>query len=277
MHPLQPVSRLVAAAAAAACACLLATPLTGAELTCRPDEEFKVAVNGEHDDTAQVLLTDAPGKFLVEIPKESRTVLVDMHEKRAFAVARQDVWRTADGVVHVDDRFSWTAPTYAFTLDESSMRFNTGVSDVQLVRVTPPRPDEKLLGYAVSEPAPAPAQGKAAKKPRPEQHPLSARDCLKLVDLPVTGVPGCAKFVAVSNVCDTPVHASVVRTEILKIGRLPQTLMFDLPPGGEETLGCSWWSGAAAPASHEIGPAVYLTQPAPAPRASRPPGGTSSN
>jgi len=49
----------------------------------------------------------------------------------------------------------------------------------------------------------------------------------------------------------------VQRTEHLMTGTLPQ--VFDVTVArGEQWIGCSWWTGAMAPADHEIAGAGYL-------------------
>jgi hypothetical protein len=71
-------------------------------------------------------------------------------------------------------------------------------------------------------------------------------------------VPGCTRFVFLRNTCDAAVVAQLQRTEHLMTGTLPQLFTETVPAGSELALGCSWWSGAMAPAQHQIVGASFL-------------------
>ena len=79
----------------------------------------------------------------------------------------------------------------------------------------------------------------------------SATACLQLESRSaVPGTLGCMKFVYLRNSCDVHVVAKVRRTQHLISGTLRQAFPVVVPPGGEQSLGCAWWSGAMAPSEH---------------------------
>ena len=90
----------------------------------------------------------------------------------------------------------------------------------------------------------------------PGSNAPAARACVSLESRPAAGIPGCAQSVYIRNSCGAPVLAVVQRTEHLMTGTLPQSFDVTVPPG-EQWLGCSWWSGAMAPANNENAGAAY--------------------
>jgi len=81
----------------------------------------------------------------------------------------------------------------------------------------------------------------------------SARECLQLQSrTAVPGTFGCMKFVYLRNSCDLHTVAQVLITQHLFSGTLRQAVPVVVPAGGEQSLGCAWWSGATASAQHEL-------------------------
>jgi len=90
----------------------------------------------------------------------------------------------------------------------------------------------------------------------------SARACLQMESQPAApGTAGCTKFFDLRNTCDLDVLVEVRRTQHLFSGTLRQTFSVVVPAGGEQSLGCAWWSGAMAPLEHELLVARFLTAP----------------
>jgi hypothetical protein len=81
---------------------------------------------------------------------------------------------------------------------------------------------------------------------------------VRLETRPTPGIPGCSKSIYLKNTCDAPVAATMRRTEHLMTGTLPEVFSAAVPGGTEEWIGCSWWSGAMAPAQHDIVAAGFL-------------------
>jgi hypothetical protein len=277
MQP-RPASRIVPAAfAMAALLCLAPRTAWGAELTFKPDGRWAVEINGERSWDAKVLEGGAQGKYLLDLASEKQVLLVDVSARSATIVPKEDVRRSDDGTVRIDDRFAWSAPGYLLAIKGKTLRFQTETSDV-VIRET--SKTEEAKGHAsadtATETAPTtPAAGRAssgevavgAASTAPAGRPV-AFECVALTTRPAAGIPGCTQFVYIRNTCEVPVLAQVQRTEHLMTGTLPQAFSQTVPPG-EQWLGCAWWSGATAPAQHEILGAVFLSEPPAPPPAKR--------
>ncbi len=91
---------------------------------------------------------------------------------------------------------------------------------------------------------------------------VSATACLQLESRSaVLGTLGCMKFVYLRNSCDVPVVAQVRRTQRLFSGTLREAFPVVVPAGGEQSLGCAWWSGAMAPSQHALLTARFFVVP----------------
>ena len=89
-----------------------------------------------------------------------------------------------------------------------------------------------------------------------------AKACLRLESRSaVPGTPGCTKSVDVRNSCDVHVVADIRRTQHLFSGTSREVFPVVIPAGGEVSLGCAWWSGAMAPAEHELVAARFFEAP----------------
>jgi len=267
---------------------LCAAPVFGAGPAYEIDKTFSVSVDGNPVEGAQVFRGHGAGKLLLVVPSEAKRFLVDPLASSVFALREEDVVVAADGATaKVRERFAWSVP---LSRDRDSSRFLLGSSEVT-IRQVEPKPDAETApstgsaqatgpapaappstksteaGAPGHEPAPAPPAGAARKsgssrpagsgaKGTAERKP--ARECIALQARPVKTVPSCPQFVFLVNTCDAPVVALLQRTEHLMTGTLPQQFTETVAAGSELALGCSWWSGAMAPAQHEIVGASYL-------------------
>ena len=258
--------------AAALLACLLPGTVLATDFRFTPDDRFIVEIDGDRNPDARVFASADGSRFLVDLPSEKRVVFIDPAAKTAAAVPRQDVARQTDGSIRMNDRFAWSAPGYAFSVRGTAWRFQTEKSSVV---VTPVRRtgEEKSEEAAVAAGAPAVAEAPADANARaaaataapssagpPSSNP-AAGECVSLVTRPASGVPGCTQAVYLRNTCEVPVLATLQRTEHLMTGPLPQVFSQAVVPG-EHWLGCSWWSGAMAPAQHAIVGAAFFNDPA---------------
>jgi hypothetical protein len=84
---------------------------------------------------------------------------------------------------------------------------------------------------------------------------------VRLETLPSTLIPGCTKSVYVRNSCDRPVIALVGQTQRLMSGAFSDTVSVSVPPRRETWVACAWWSGAMAPAVHDLIGAGFVEPP----------------
>src|SRR6266581_1734816 len=217
------------------CAALLASPAAAADWKFRADEHARIEVNGEAQTDARLLASDAPGIYLVELPFESKYVLVNVPSRSAILLMQNEVkWVKSEGrgdVILIDQRSGLGTPSYALRSDGQAFDFQTDISSVH-VDLPRPKSEPKGGGAAKTEVAPA--------KPGPEtpaasgaaiatEHPGSgtppvadsaaARACVRLETIPSL-TPGCTKSVYARNSCDRPVAALVKRTQHLMSGPL---------------------------------------------------------
>src|SRR5207245_6895472 len=143
------------------CAALVASPATAADWKFRADEHARIEVNGVAQTDARILATDAPGIYLVELPFESKYVLVDVPSRSAILLMRNEVKRVKSedrgDLIQIDQRSALGAPSYALRSDGKAFDFQT---DISSVHVDLPRPKSETEGAAKTEAAPA--------KPAPE-------------------------------------------------------------------------------------------------------------
>ena len=259
------------------CAALLASPAAAADWKFRADEHARIKVNGEAQTDAKILATDAPGIYLVELPFESKYVLVDVPSRSAILLMRNEVKRVrSEGggdVILIDQRSALGTPSYALRSEGQAFDFQTDISSVHVDR--PRRKSETEGGGAAkTEVAPAkpvperPAAGGAAiatEPPGSGTPPVAdsdaARACVRLETIPTMLTPGCTKSVYARNSCDRPVVALVKLTQHLMSGPLSDTVSVQVPPRGESWVACAWWSGAMAPAVHDLISAGFVEPP----------------
>src|SRR3989441_2187454 len=259
------------------CAALLASPAAAADWMFRADKHARIEVNGDAKTDARVLATDAPGIYLVELPFESKYVLVDVPSRSAILLMQNEVKRVkSEGrgdVILIDQRSGLGTSSYALRSDGQAFDFQTDISSVH-VDLPGPKSGPKGGGAAKKEVAPAkpepetPAATGAAIATAP---PVSgtppvadsdaARACVRLEAIPTMLTPGCTKSVYARNSCDRPVVALVKLTQHLMSGALSDTVSVQVPPRGESWVACAWWSGAMAPAVHDLIGAGFVEPP----------------
>jgi hypothetical protein len=257
------------------CAALPASPAAAANWKFRADEHARIEVNGDAQTDARLLATDASGIYLVELPFESKYVLVDVPSRSAILLMRNEVKRAkSDGgdVILIDQRSALGTPSYALRSDGQAFDFQTDISSVH-VDLPGPKSGTEGGGAAKTEVAPAKPGPKtpAAAGPAIATEPpgsgtptvadsAAARSCVRLETIPSL-TPGCTRSVYVRNSCDRPVVALVSQTQHLMSGSLSDRLSVQVPPQGESWVACAWWSGAMAPAMHDLIGAGFVERP----------------
>lgn len=258
------------------CAALLASPAAAADWKFRADEHARIEVNGDAQTDARLLATDAPGIYLVDLPFESKYVLVDVPSRSANLLMRNEVKQAkSEGrgdVILIDQRSGLGTPSYALRSDGQAFDFQTDISSVHVV-LPRPKSEPKGGGAAKTEVAPAkpgpekPAAAGAAIATEPPgsgtppvADSAAARACVRLETI-ASPTPGCTKSVYARNSCDRPVVALVKQTQHLTSGSLSDTVSVQVPPRGESWVACAWWSGAMAPAMHDLIGAGFVEPP----------------
>jgi hypothetical protein len=262
------------------CAALLSSPAAAANWKFRADEQARIEVNGDAQTDARILATDAPGIYLVELPFESKVVLVDVRSRSAILLMRHEVKRVkSEGrgdVILIDQRSGLGTPSYSLSLGSDGLAFDFK-TDISSVHVDLPRPKSEPEGggaaktrteVAPSKPGPetAAAAGAAiaAEPPGPGTPPVAdsaaARACVRLETI-ASPTPSCTRSVYVRNSCDRSVVALVSQTQHLMSGPLSDTLSVLVPPRGQSWVACAWWSGAMTPAVHNLIGAGFVEPP----------------
>lgn len=269
-HPRLPLMILV-------CAAFVASPAAAADWKFRADEHARIEVNGDAQTDARLLATDAPGIYLVELPFESKYVLVDVPSRSAILLTRNEVKRVkSEGrgdVIQIDQRSGLGTSSYELRSDGQAFDFQTDISSVH-VDLPRPKSGPEGGGAAKKEVAPAkpgpetpaPAGGPIVTAPPvsgtpPVADSAAARACVRLETVPTMLTPGCTKSVYARNSCDRPVVALVKLTQHLMSGSLSDMASVQVPPRGESWVACAWWSGAMAPAVHDLISAGFVEPP----------------
>ena len=250
------------------------------ELVFRPLESGAIEVNGEPRADARLFVTREWGLYVVDLPSESKDVLVVVGSRKAILLMRSEVQRRTtkkdEETLRIDPRTPLGDTSYALSRDGDTVGFETDLSKVQVH--LPPRegkgspaaePDgaKPAAGTGPASPAaPGPSSSGASAPTSAASAPGAApsdeaRACVRLETRPTPGIPGCSKSIYLKNTCDTPVAATMRRTEHLMTGTLPEIFSAAVPGGTEEWIGCSWWSGSMAPAQHDIVAAGFLEPP----------------
>jgi hypothetical protein len=259
------------------CAALPASPAAAADWKFRADEQARIEVNGDAQTDARLLATDAPGIYLVELPFDSKYVLVDVRSRSAILLMRNEVRLVkSEGrgdVILIDQRSALGTPSYALRSEGQGFEFET---DISSVHVDLPRPKSETEGggavkkeVAPVKPGPkTPAAPGAviATEPPGSGTPrvaesAAASACLRLQTIPTILIPSCTRSVYVRNSCDRPVVALVSQTQHLMSGSLSDTVSVPVPSQGESWVACAWWSGAMAPATHDLIGAGFVEPP----------------
>ncbi len=175
-------------------------------------------------------------------------------------------------IILIDQRSGLGTPSYALRSDGQGFDFQT---DISTVHVDLPRPKSGPEGggaarkeVAPAKPGPTPADAGApivtqppASGTPPVADSAAARACVRLETVPTMLTPGCTKSVYARNSCDRPVVALVKLTQHLMSGALSDMASVQVPPRGESWVACAWWSGAMAPAVHDLIGAGFVEPP----------------
>lgn len=258
------------------CAALPASPAAAANWKFRPDDRAQIEVNGEAQADAKLLVTDTPGVYLVELPFDSKYVLVNTRSRSAILLMRNEVKRARSDsrgdAILIDQSSALSASSYALHSEGQTFDFQT---DIASVRVYLPAPKSGTEGegttkteVASARPDPETPTAGPTTAAAPPSAPAptvtesdAARACVRLETMPSTFIPDCMKSVYAINSCDKPVIALVAQTQHLMSGRLSDALTVEAPPHGRSWVSCAWWSGAMAPATLNLIRAGFVEPP----------------
>jgi thiol-disulfide isomerase/thioredoxin len=124
-------------AAGAVAAATTAASAAALEMVCKANYDFCVEVNGAYPPDARFFVADARGKFLVDIPSQAQSVLIDLPTKKAVSVPRASIKQEAtEGTVRVPDPGASATPAYALSIEGPVLRFHTDDSQVRVLKVT---------------------------------------------------------------------------------------------------------------------------------------------
>src|SRR5262249_41500414 len=163
----------------------------------------------------------APGIYLVELPFESKSVLVDLRSRSAILLMRSEVTRSksksGDDVILIDQRSALDTSSYTLRSGERAFDFQTDISSVH-VDLPPPASGTKSGEARKADVAPTgqPTATPAAsgvtivpEPPAPRTPSVSdsdaARACVRIESVPTALTPGCTRTVIARNSCDRPV------------------------------------------------------------------------
>jgi thiol-disulfide isomerase/thioredoxin len=128
-------SSLVRLGAALAVLALAAPPLLfAADVTCQPDYDFCVEVDGDYPADARFYRSETRGQFFIDIPAMANGFLMDLKAKQLTAVPRDRITRGEEDLTY-QDGLPADAPAYAFSIDGPIIRFDAGSRKVRILRV----------------------------------------------------------------------------------------------------------------------------------------------
>lgn len=115
---------------------VLATPahLFAAEVTCQPDYDFCVEVDGQYPAEARFYRAETRGRFFIDIPEMKDGFLMDLKEKKLTAVPRDRITRQEETLTY-QDGLPDDAPAFAFSIDGPIIRFEADSRKVRILRV----------------------------------------------------------------------------------------------------------------------------------------------
>jgi hypothetical protein len=258
------LSRIIPAGLALAAPVLLATrPAIADDVVCQPILDHCVEVDGSLAQDARVYKTGTKGRLFLEIPSRSMNILLDLTAGKAVTVPGRSIrHEEAEGVVRLTELPGPDALASTVSADGPPWRVTIGSSDVRLLHGPQCRPAAAPPPVAASPPTTA----SGADDPE-------ARKCLRLETKPIAATAGCTKTATLKNTCDAPVAATVLSTQHLFSGTLPQTTSIVVQPRSEHPLGCAWSSGATAPTDFTVLAAAFVSKPGGSPAGKRNPGG----
>jgi thiol-disulfide isomerase/thioredoxin len=122
--------------AAALAVLALAVPplLFAAEVTCQPDYDFCVEVDGDFPADARFYRSEVRGKYFIDIPGMNKSFLMVHPEKKMYAVPSDRISR-GDGILKFDDVQQPDDPAYAFSIMGPIVRFDANGTKIRVLRV----------------------------------------------------------------------------------------------------------------------------------------------
>jgi len=109
-------------------------PAFAGEVTCQPDYDFCVEVDGSYPPEARFYRSDVRGKFFIDIPDIGNGFLMDLKAKKLTAVPRDRITRSEESLIY-QDSLPADAPAFAFSIDGPIIRFEAGSRKVRILRV----------------------------------------------------------------------------------------------------------------------------------------------
>jgi len=92
--------------------------VAAAELLCRPSTDFCAEVSGAYAPDARFFAPDTEGRYLIDIPSLSVSVLLNLKTKMVFTVPQSKMEREAgDSIVRLDDPIPSELPSSALSID----------------------------------------------------------------------------------------------------------------------------------------------------------------
>jgi thiol-disulfide isomerase/thioredoxin len=131
-NPATPARHGPFAAALAVLSLLPAAPAAAQSITCRPNYDFAVEVEGSYPEGAKFYQSDARGKFFIDVPACTTGLLMDLTAKKIQAVPRDQVKPTTGGV-EVPDAAPNGAAAYAFSIDGPIIQFEAEDKKVRIL------------------------------------------------------------------------------------------------------------------------------------------------
>lgn len=132
----------------------LAAPLLAfaADITCQPDYDFCVEVDGDYPTDARFYRSDVRGRFFIDIPEMDNGFLMDLKAKKLTAVPRDRITRSEDSLIY-QDGLPADAPDLAFSIDGPVIRFQADDRKVRILRVLdrPPLVGEVTVADLLSD------------------------------------------------------------------------------------------------------------------------------
>ncbi len=122
------------AAALAVLALAIPPPVYAAEVTCQPDYDFTIEVDGDYPTDARFYRSDTRGRFFIDIPDLENGFLMDLKAKKLTAVSRDRITRGEESLTY-QDGLPADAPEFAFSIDGPIIRFEAGKRKVRILRV----------------------------------------------------------------------------------------------------------------------------------------------
>jgi hypothetical protein len=230
-----------------ALAALAPVPVAAADLVFRAKSDSCVEVNGALAPDARLLKTDGDGKFLVDVPSLSVSVLVNVKTRKAVTIPPSLLeHEAADSRIRLVGPVPSDSPTSELSVEGQVLRFAIDESEVR-AHMEPGCQAAVVPGWTTG----------------PITDDSSARKCVHLEDKPIQETAGCLKVTTLKNSCDVPIMVVVLGTQHLLSGDLPETSSIVIPPGGNHTLGCAWASGATFPTAYELRAAAFLSKRTP--------------